>query len=60
MLSLIKSVPRVEPFDRPDWIFASFDGFSAVADTVHGRLISRNDNRMQRYDELALCSTANS
>jgi hypothetical protein len=29
---------------------AKFDGFRAAADTVRGRLISRNGNRMQRFE----------
>jgi len=31
---------------------AEFDGFRAAADTVRGWLISRNGNRMQRFEEL--------
>jgi bifunctional non-homologous end joining protein LigD len=53
MLSLINPVPRAEPFDHSDWLFeAKFDGFRAAADTVHGRLISRNGYRMQRFEEV--------
>jgi ATP-dependent DNA ligase len=29
---------------------AKFDGFRAAADSVRGRLISRNGNRMQRFE----------
>jgi bifunctional non-homologous end joining protein LigD len=29
-----------------------FDGFRAAADTVRGRLISRNGNPMQRFEEV--------
>jgi ATP-dependent DNA ligase len=29
---------------------AKFDGFRAAADTVRGRLISRNGHRMQRFE----------
>jgi hypothetical protein len=44
---------RAEPFDRADWVLeAKFDGFRAAADTVHGRLISRNGNRMQRFERV--------
>lgn len=32
---------------------AKFDGFCAAADTVRGRLISCNGNRMQRFEEVA-------
>ena len=50
---LINPVCRQEPFDHPDWLFeAKFDGFRAAADTVHGQLISRNGNRMKRYEEV--------
>jgi hypothetical protein len=43
MLTLINPIPRPDPFDHPDWAFeAKFDGFRAAADTVRGRLISRN------------------
>ncbi len=51
MLTLINPVPRAEPFDDPDWVFeAKFDGFRAAADTVRGRLISRNSSRMRRFE----------
>jgi bifunctional non-homologous end joining protein LigD len=50
-LSLINPVLRAEPFDHPDWVFeAKLDGFRAAADTVRGRLISRNGNRMRRFE----------
>jgi ATP-dependent DNA ligase len=53
MLRLINPVQRAEPFDHADWVFeAKFDGFRAAADTVHGRLISRNGNRMKRFEEV--------
>jgi bifunctional non-homologous end joining protein LigD len=53
MLTLINPVRRAEPFDHPDWVFeAKFDGFRAAADTVGGRLISRNGNRMQRFERI--------
>jgi bifunctional non-homologous end joining protein LigD len=51
MLALINPVRLAEPFDHADWVFeAKFDGFRAAADTVHGRLISRNGNWMPRFD----------
>jgi bifunctional non-homologous end joining protein LigD len=53
MLSLINPVRRAEPFDHPDWVFeVKFDGFRAAADTVRGQLISRNGNRMRRFEEV--------
>ena len=51
MLTLINPIRRAEPFDHSDWVFeAKFDGFRAAADTVRGRLISRNGNRMKRFE----------
>jgi ATP-dependent DNA ligase len=51
MLTLINPVERAEPFDHADWVFeAKFDGFRAAADTVRGRLISRNGNWMRRFE----------
>jgi bifunctional non-homologous end joining protein LigD len=53
MLQLTNPVERAEPFDHADWLFElKFDGFRAAADTVRGRLISRNGNRMQRFEEV--------
>jgi ATP-dependent DNA ligase len=55
MLTLINPTQRAEPFDHADWVFeAKFDGFRAATDTVRGRLISRNGNRMQRFEVLDL------
>jgi ATP-dependent DNA ligase len=46
----ISALPCVRPFDR---VFeAKFDGFRAAADTVRGRLISRNGSRMRRFEEV--------
>jgi bifunctional non-homologous end joining protein LigD len=51
MLTLINPIPRAEPFDHADWLFElKFDGFRAAADTVRGRLISRNGDRLRRYE----------
>jgi len=48
---LINPIQRAEPFDHADWVFeAKFDGFRAAADTVRGRLLSRNGNRIQRFE----------
>jgi ATP-dependent DNA ligase len=53
MLTLINPAKRAEPFDHVDWIFeAKFDGFRAAADTVRGRLVSRNGNRMRRFERV--------
>jgi ATP-dependent DNA ligase len=51
MLTLINPVRRAEPFDDPDWLFEpKFDGLRASADTVRGRMISRNGSRMRRFE----------
>jgi ATP-dependent DNA ligase len=53
MLTLINPLERAEPLDHADWVFeAMFDGFRAADDTVRGRLISRNGNRMNRFEEV--------
>ena len=53
MLPLINPVRRPQQFGHPDWLFeAKFDGFRAAADTVRGQLISRNSNRMKRFEEV--------
>jgi ATP-dependent DNA ligase len=39
-----------KPFSHPDW----YDGFRGIADTVHGRMLSRNRHHLKRYDAL-LC-----
>ena len=53
MLTLINPVRLAEPFDHADWVFeAKFDGFRAAADTVRGRLISRNGNQMPRFEQV--------
>jgi bifunctional non-homologous end joining protein LigD len=51
MQTLINPIPRSEPFDHAEWLFElKFDGFRAAADTVRGRLISRNGDRLRRYE----------
>jgi ATP-dependent DNA ligase len=53
MLALVNPVALAEPFDHADWLFeAKFDGFRAAADTVRGRLISRNGNQMHRFEQV--------
>ena len=53
MFTLINPVARTEPFDDPNWVFElKLDGFRAAADTVGGRLISRNGNLMRRFEEV--------
>jgi bifunctional non-homologous end joining protein LigD len=51
MITLINPVSRATPFDNSDWIFElKFDGFRAAADTVRGRLISRNGHWLKRFE----------
>jgi ATP-dependent DNA ligase len=46
MLTLINPVERAEPFVHAYWLVEpKFNGFRAAADTVRGKLISRNGNR---------------
>jgi hypothetical protein len=45
MLTLINPSARIAPFDDSNWI----DGFRAAADTVRGRLISRNGHWLQCF-----------
>jgi hypothetical protein len=44
---------RHEPFDDPAYLFElKLDGFRGVADTVNGRMLSKNGNRMKRFERL--------
>jgi ATP-dependent DNA ligase len=48
-------IPRLrkDPFDDPAWTFEpKLDGFRGIADTIHGRILSRNRNRFSRFDHL--------
>src|SRR5205823_12647971 len=46
-------VVRQEPFDDPAWLFElKLDGFRGLADTVQGRMLSKNGNRMRRFETL--------
>jgi bifunctional non-homologous end joining protein LigD len=46
-------VVRKEPFDDPGWAFElKLDGFRCIADTLHGRLLSKQQNRMKRLEAL--------
>jgi len=48
-----QSSPAPTAFDQPDRLFeAKFDGFRAAADIVRGHLISRNGNRMKRFEKV--------
>jgi bifunctional non-homologous end joining protein LigD len=46
-------ISRPEPFDDPGYLFElKYDGFRALADTVNGRIVSKNRNRMKRFESL--------
>jgi bifunctional non-homologous end joining protein LigD len=42
---------RREPFDHPEWSFElKYDGFRGIADTINGRMLSKNQNHMKGFD----------
>jgi bifunctional non-homologous end joining protein LigD len=44
---------RAEAFDDPAWCFElKFDGFRCIAETIDLRLISKQQNRMKRFEPL--------
>jgi len=46
-------IVRKEPFDDPAWLFdLKLDGFRGIADTISGRMLSKNSNRMKRFERL--------
>jgi bifunctional non-homologous end joining protein LigD len=46
-------IRRREAFDNPAFLFElKYDGFRALADTVNGRMLSKNTNRMRRFEKL--------
>jgi hypothetical protein len=46
-------VVRTEPFDDPTYLFElKLDGFRGIADTVNGRMLSKNGNRLRRFEGL--------
>src|SRR6266700_632749 len=49
----ILPVIRHEPFDDPAYLFElKLDGFRGIADTIKGRVLSKNGNRMKRFERL--------
>jgi bifunctional non-homologous end joining protein LigD len=49
----ILPVVRKDPFSDPAWSFElKYDGFRGLADTVRGRMLSKNDYHLKRYDAL--------
>src|SRR6266567_1467486 len=46
-------IRRKEPFDDPAYLFElKLDGFRGIADTIKGRVLSKNGNRMKRFERL--------
>ncbi len=46
-------IRRSDPFDDPAWLFdLKLDGFRGIADTIHGRMLSKNSNRLKRFERL--------
>ena len=44
---------RTDPFDDPAWAFElKLDGFRCIADTLDGRLFSKQANEMKRFSSL--------
>jgi bifunctional non-homologous end joining protein LigD len=52
MRPIIPTIRR-EPFDDSAYLFElKLDGFRGLADTVQGRMLSKNGNRMRRFERL--------
>ncbi len=52
-ISPIIPVLRKDPFDDPAYLFElKLDGFRGLADTVQGRMLSKNGNRLRRFERL--------
>jgi len=42
---------RKDAFDDPAWVFElKYDGFRGLVDTLNRRILSRNRNRLKRFD----------
>jgi bifunctional non-homologous end joining protein LigD len=55
MASIAPIIPtaRRQPFDDPAWLFdLKLDGFRGIADTIAGRMLSKNGNRLKRFASL--------
>src|SRR6266496_4138818 len=49
----IVPIRRKEPFDGDGWLFElKLDGFRGLADTIRGRMLSKNGNRLKRFKPL--------
>jgi hypothetical protein len=45
------SSPRKEPFDDPAFLFdLKLDSYRGVADTIQRRMLSKNGNRLKRFE----------
>ena len=52
-LAPIIPIRRQDAFDDPAYCFElKYDGFRALCDTVNGRILSKNTNRMKRFESL--------
>ncbi len=52
MIPIIPTIRR-DAFDDPAWLFdLKLDGFRGLADTIAGRMLSKNGNRLKRYESL--------
>jgi bifunctional non-homologous end joining protein LigD len=52
-MDLIIPIRRKEPFDDPAYLFElKLDGFRGLADTVQGRMLSKNLNPLKRFRHL--------
>ncbi len=52
-MDLIIPIRRKEPFDDPAYLFElKLDGFRGLADTVNGRMLSKNLNPLKRFRHL--------
>jgi len=49
----ITPITRKNPFDDPAYLFElKYDGFRGLADTINSRILSKNKNRMKRFERL--------
>jgi ATP-dependent DNA ligase len=52
-ISPIIPIPRPDPFDDPAYLYElKYDGFRGLADTLNGSILSKNKNRMKRFETL--------
>lgn len=46
-------ITRKDPFDDPAYLFElKYDGFRGLADTINSRILSKDKNRMKRFEGL--------